>query len=90
MLCFASFVVGFFEPAGLHLVGEDGTVSAPYLLHVGGFRFFAVADVGWSDFFFAVGLEAAVFEDLSVDDAAAVFVVAVGADYFYFVVEVDV
>jgi len=27
---------------------------------------------------------------LSVDDAAAVFVVAVGADYFYFVVEVDV
>jgi hypothetical protein len=91
MLCSASFVVGFFDPTGLHLVGEDGTVAAPFrLLHLGSFGFFTVADVGWSNLLFAVGFEATVLEDLTIDDATAVFVPAVGAYYFHLVVEVDI
>jgi hypothetical protein len=60
------------------------------LLHVGGEWLFAVAGFCWSYFFFAVGFEAALFEDLAVDDASSMGVVAVGADDFCFVVEVDV
>jgi hypothetical protein len=91
MLCSASFVVGFFDPTGLHLVGEDGTITTPFsLLHLGGFGFFAVTDISWSNLLFAVGFEATVLEDLTIDDTTAVFVSTIGTDYFYLVVEVDI
>ena len=83
--------MGFFEPAGLHLVGEDGTIATPFgLLHLGSEGFFTIADVGGADLLFTVGPEATVFEDLTIDNAATMLVSAIGADYFYFMVEVDV
>jgi hypothetical protein len=57
---------------------------------VGGEGFFTIADVGGSDLLFAVCFKATVFEDLTIDNAAAVLVPAIGADYFNFVVEVGV
>ena len=85
------FVVGFFEPTGLHLLGEDSTVAIPLrLLHLGGFGFFTITNVGWSDLFSAVGFEATIFEDLAVYDTTAMFVPTVGADNFYFVVELGI
>ena len=91
ILCSAVFVVGFFEPTGLHLLGEDGTVAVPFrLLHLGGFGFFTITNVGWSDLFSAVGFEATILEDLTIYDTTAMFVPTVGADNLYFVVEMGI
>lgn len=75
----------------MHLFSKDGTVAVPFcLLHLGGFGLFAVAGIGGPDLLATGSLEATVLENLTINNAATMFVPTIRANYFYLVVKMDI